>query len=201
MFAKQKRKWTLDDLIDKVSEVLYEYEGILQPISKRTIQLDLQTMRSDKLGYNAPIIVKDKKYYMYEDAGYTITNIPLTDQDLDKLCETIEFLKQFNGFSHFRELSGLVQKLEDHIVSAQRKQQPIIDFETNAHLRGIEYLDPLYKAILKHKVILLKYKSFKAKDEQQFLFHPYLLKEYNNRWFLWEVRIGRPKFLHLLLIG
>jgi len=52
------RKWTLENLIEKVSEALYEYEGIRGGVSKRTIQLDLQTMRSDKLGYNAPIVTK-----------------------------------------------------------------------------------------------------------------------------------------------
>ena len=66
------RKWTLDDLIEKVSEALYEYEGI-KGVSKRTIQSDLQLMRSDKLGYNAPIIVKEKKYYSYEKAGYSLS--------------------------------------------------------------------------------------------------------------------------------
>lgn len=59
------RNWTLDDLIDKVSDALYEYEGIDSGISKRTIQLDIQNMRSEKLGYNAPIIVVDRKFYTY----------------------------------------------------------------------------------------------------------------------------------------
>jgi hypothetical protein len=40
-------KWTLEDLIEKVSDTLYEYEGI-ETISKRTIQNDIQMMRSDK---------------------------------------------------------------------------------------------------------------------------------------------------------
>jgi hypothetical protein len=31
------RKWTLEDLIEKVSEVLYESEGIRSGVSKRTI--------------------------------------------------------------------------------------------------------------------------------------------------------------------
>nr|MBX2840503.1 phytanoyl-CoA dioxygenase [Flammeovirgaceae bacterium] len=76
------RKWTLDDLIDACSEALYEYEGIDKGVSKRTVQADIQMMRSDKLGYNAPIIVEERKYYAYEDKEYSITNIPLTDQDL-----------------------------------------------------------------------------------------------------------------------
>ena len=125
------RKWTLDDLIEEVSETLYDYEGIEKGVSKRTVQMDIQMMRSDKLGYNAPIIVVDKKYYTYEDSDYSITNIPLTDQDLNKLTETVDFLKQFRGFSHFRELETMVQKLEDHIYSRKTQQKPVIDFEKN----------------------------------------------------------------------
>ena len=110
------RRWTLDDLIDACSEALYEYEGIVKGISKRTVQLDIQLMRSDKLGYNAPIIVYDNKFYTYEDPDYSITNIPLSDQDLGRLSEAVEFMKQFKGFSHFRELDEVVQKLEDHVI-------------------------------------------------------------------------------------
>ncbi len=37
------RKWTLEDLIEKVSDTLDEYEGI-ETISKRTIQNDIQVI-------------------------------------------------------------------------------------------------------------------------------------------------------------
>ena len=130
------RPWTLDDLIEACSEALYEYEGIDKGESKRTVQMDIQMMRSDKLGYNAPIVVIDKKYYTYEEADYSITNIPLTDQDLLKLNEVVEILKQFKGFTHFQELSGMVQKLEDKIHTAKTDQTSVIDFEKNENLRG-----------------------------------------------------------------
>ena len=120
------RKWTLDDLIDACSDALYEYEGIDKGISRRTIQADIQLMRSDKLGYNAPIIVVDKKYYTYEDKEYSITNIPLTDQDLNRLTEVVDVLRQFKGFSHFRELDGMVQKLEDKVHATKMHQGRII---------------------------------------------------------------------------
>ena len=132
------RKWTLADLIDACSDTLYEYEGIDKGVSKRTVQADIQMMRSDKLGYNAPIIVVDRKYYTYEDPEYSITNIPLTDQDLNRLTEVVEILKQFKGFSHFQELSGMVQKLEDKVYTSKNKQERIIDFEKNEGLRGLD---------------------------------------------------------------
>ena len=81
------RRWTLEDLVDACSDALYEYEGIDKGISKRTAQMDIQMMRSEKLGYNAPIVVYENKYYKYEDPEYSITQTPLNEQDLTTLCE------------------------------------------------------------------------------------------------------------------
>src|SRR6188474_3463966 len=83
----RQRRWTLDDLIDACSEALYEYEGIDKGVSRRSVQMDIQMMRSDKLGYNAPIIVLEKKYYTYENPDYSITNNPLSSADLNQLTE------------------------------------------------------------------------------------------------------------------
>ena len=66
------RRWTLEDLVDACSDALYEYEGIDKGISKRAVQMDIQMMRSEKLGYNAPIVVYENKYYKYEDPEYSI---------------------------------------------------------------------------------------------------------------------------------
>lgn len=193
------RQWTLDDLIEVCSDTLYEYEGIDKGVSRRTVQMDIQMMRSDKLGYNAPIIVVDKKYYTYEDPDYSITNIPLTDQDLGRLAETVDFLKQFKGFSHFRELEGMVQKLEDHVHSQKTHQKPVIDFEKNEHLRGLEYLDQLYQTIIRKESIKMTYQSFKARQANSFTFHPFLLKEFRNRWFVIGKRKANDEFQNLAL--
>lgn len=193
------RKWTLDDLIDACSDALYEYEGIDKGVSRRSVQADIQIMRSDKLGYNAPIIVVDRKYYTYEDADYSITNIPISEHDLQKLSESVELLKQFKGFSHFRELDSMVQKLEDHVYSQQTNQQPVIDFEKNDDLKGINYLDQLYQAIIQRSPLTIAYQSFKARQANSFDFHPYLLKEFRNRWFLIGKRQGTAGLMNLAL--
>ncbi len=193
------REWTLEDLIEACSEALYEYEGITKGISKRTIQLDIQMMRSDKLGYNAPIIVYDNKYYTYEDKGYSITNIPLTDQDLGKMSEAVEFMRQFKGFSHFRELEGMIQKLEDHVYSQKKKQKPVIDFEKNENLKGLEHLDILYQSIIQQRAVKLTYQSFRARQANSFHFHPYLLKEFRNRWFILGIKKKGEPILNLAL--
>ncbi|MCG8580868.1 MAG: WYL domain-containing protein, partial [Bacteroidales bacterium] len=183
------RQWTLEDLIDACSEALYEYEGIDKGVSRRTVQMDIQMMRSEKLGYNAPIIVTDKKYYTYEDPDYSITQLPLSEQDLSKLGDAVEILKQFQGFSHFKEMTGLIQKLENKIYTENTQSRPIIHIERNENLKGLEHLNDLYQSVLKKQVIKVEYQSFKAKRSNRIYFNPYLLKEYNNRWFL----IGKQK--------
>ncbi len=195
----RRRKWTIEDLIECCSQALYEYEGIDKDISLRTIRLDLKAMRSDKLGYNAPIIVTDKKYYNYEDPDYSIANIPLTTQDLGILQEVSHLLKQFKGFSHFSEVSEMVNKLEDKIYSEQHQQNPVIDFEKNELLAGIEWLDVLYKAIIQQTPLTILYQSFKARQPSEIIFCTYLLKEYRNRWFVLGMKKEGKEILTLAL--
>lgn len=184
------RQWTLEDLIDACSDALYEYEGIDKGISKRTIQMDIQMMRSEKLGYNAPIVVYDNKYYKYEDEDYSITNTPLSEQDLKTMSEAVEVLRQFKGFSYFAGMGDIVSRLEDHVTSAKQKTIPVIDFEKNENLKGLDYLDTIYHAIVNKQVLNMKYRSFKARSANTFIFYPYLLKEYRNRWFVFGRRRG-----------
>ncbi len=193
------RTWTLDDLIEACSEALYEFEGIEKGVSKRTVQADIQVMRSEKLGYNAPIVVTDKKYYTYEDPDYSITNIPLTNQDLQKLGEVTEILKQFKGFSYFHDLGIMVQKLEDKVSAARTKQRPVIDMEKNENLLGLDHIEIIYRAIRTKKVLEIYYQSYKAKRPGKMEFHPYLLKEYRNRWFVLGSKTGEKPVINLAL--
>jgi predicted DNA-binding transcriptional regulator YafY len=178
------RKWTLNDLVEACSDALYEYEGIDKGISTRSVQYDIQVMRSDKLGYNAPIKVIDRKYYIYDDPEYSITKLPLSDNDLDKLNDAIEILKQFKEFSHFQDMSSIVQKLENKIYTEQNKSSGIIHIDRNSQLKGLEHLNGLFAAITKERVLIIEYKSFKARQSNRIYLHPYILKEYNNRWFI-----------------
>lgn len=185
----QYRQWTLDDLMEACSDALSEYEGRSESVSRRTTQLDIQLMRSEKLGYNAPIVVYDKKYYKYEDEDYTITDIPLTETDINVLTETVSMLKQFKDFSLFNDVSDILQRLEDKIHAEKSHTQPVIHLDKNEKLKGLNFLDTLYQAIVKKIVLRITYKSFTSADENTFAFHPYILKEFNNRWFL----VGRKR--------
>jgi predicted DNA-binding transcriptional regulator YafY len=192
------RKWTLEDLIEKVSDALYDLEGIRGGVSKRTVQLDLQTMRSDKL-YAAPIVVNDKKYYTYEDPKFSIANVKLSDADLQTMNSVLGILKQLNGLGQMEEMGELIARLENNVQRTQHQGRNIIQFEANPLLRGIQWIDALYKAIANERAILVAYRSFRAQTATDQIYYPYLLKEYRNRWFLVGASKKRMQLLTLAL--
>lgn len=182
--SNRRRKWTLEDLIEKVSEALYESGGIKTGVGRRTIQADIQLMRSDKLGYNAPIVVREKKYYSYDDPEFSINKSRVTGADIEKMNEIVGILKQLSGFSYFDDMNDIIARLEDSIGKSTANGRSLIHMEANILLRGIEHIAPLYQAIKKQLPLLISYKSFTADEAHQQIYFPYLLKEYRNRWFL-----------------
>ena len=185
------RRWTLLDLVNACSDALYEFEGIRRGVSVRTVQNDLLTMRSERLGYNAPIEVYDRKYYRYADPDYSITKQPLSANELDTLTAAADLLRQLEGFEHFDEMTDIVSRLQDKISTMGNGRFPIIHFERNENLKGLEYLNPLYKYIKNKVAVEVVYQSFNSRQPSTFVAFPYLLKEHRNRWFLFCSRADR----------
>lgn len=178
------RRWTLEDLVDACSDALYEMEGIRKGISVRTVQGDIQMMRSDKLGYNAPIEVYDHKYYRYGLDGYSIMNMPMSQNDYEVMQEAVDMLRQLEDFELFTEVSDVVNRLQDKLAVSRNNRQPIIHFDSVPNLTGIRLLSPLYNYIAHKQTLRILYQSFNAGKPTVFIFCPYLLKEFRNRWFL-----------------
>ena len=182
------RRWTLNDLVDACSDALYEMEGIRKGVSLRTIQSDIQIMRSDKLGYNAPIEVYDHKYYRYADPDYSITYMPLSQNDFEVMQEAVDMLRELEDFGQFKEISDIVSRLQDKLAISKHNRKPIIHFDSVPNLKGIELLNPLYNYISHKQTLKIQYQSFTAKTPTEYVLFPYLLKEFRNRWFLYGSR-------------
>lgn len=193
------RQWTLQDLVDACSDALYEYEGKQDLVSTRTVQLDIQMMRSDRLGYEAPIEVYDRKYYRYSDPDYSISNRPLSQHDIVVLNRTIDLLRQFDEFDRYHDMADVVSRLQDKVLTASGRRRPIVDFERNPNLKGLEHLNPLYDIIAARQTVYVNYRSFNARRPAPFILFPHMLKEYRNRWFLFGSRAGDMKLFNLAL--
>lgn len=187
---RRNRLWTIGDLVKACEDALYEYEGI-SDISTRTIRRDLQLMRSEKLGYNAPIIVKDKKYYTYEDPDFSITKLPLSKEDLNELSSALDIIRHYGSFSGMSDQEDIITRMQD-TVQSQESHSRVVYLETNERLKGLNFLGVLYDYIIKKTPLAIRYHSFTARNETVQHVSPYILKEFNNRWFLF----GYTQFTH-----
>ncbi len=110
------RRWTIDDLTEACSAALREMEGITKGVSVRTVQGDLQMMRSDKLGYNAPIEVFDRVYYRYADPNYSINGMPLTEDDCRLLRQAVEMLDD-DGKATLNEMRDVLSLVRERLTA------------------------------------------------------------------------------------
>lgn len=178
------RRWTINDLIDACTDALAEFEGRSNPISRRTFQNDLALMRSDRLGYNAPIVVRENKYYEYDDPDYSITHLPLNDEGLDALNSALDILRQLQGFPQLASSIDIISKLNEQISRQTGSSAPAMDMEHVAGYKGAQFIGTIYEAVRKRQTLVIEYQSFKARHPEALTVYPYLLKEYRNRWFL-----------------
>ena len=112
--CNRARNWTLLDLMEACGKALQAEDDREEAIvSRRAIQMDLDLMRSATKGYNAPIVVVDKKYYTYEDANFSITKTPLTAHDLDQIGQIAQLLEHFKGYEYFKEAEEWVEQLKN----------------------------------------------------------------------------------------
>lgn len=179
---RRQRRWTLEDIHRACEDALYELEGV-DGISVRTVQRDIELMRSGKLGYCAPIIVKDRKYYTYEDPDFSITQLPLSRKDIAELNSALDIIRHYSGFAGMSGQDDILTRMQDHIRSQENHRQ-VVFIETNSRLKGLDFLGTLYDLIIRRQPVKVGYKSFKSHRQVVWHLSPYLLKEYNNRWFL-----------------
>jgi predicted DNA-binding transcriptional regulator YafY len=100
------------------------------------------------------------------------------------LRETVATMRQFGDFPLFQELQGLVSRVEQKVSLKSGPAAEVICFEQVPNYKGAEYLQPLYQAIVTQKVLEVTYQPFTAQESFICTVHPYLLKEYNQRWYL-----------------
>lgn len=89
-------------------------EGILRGVSVRTVQADIQIMRSDKLGYNAPIEVYDGKFYRYGVDDYSISESPLPTDMCELLTLAVERLDKCN-LDEKHEIGSLLIEVKEKL--------------------------------------------------------------------------------------
>lgn len=98
----------IDYLIKHCSDALYDATGKQSGVSERTIRNDIRILRSDILGFNAPIVVKDG-VYRYEDSNFSIFESSFSEMEL--LIDIQELLvEEFHNLNN-KNVPLLLEKL------------------------------------------------------------------------------------------
>jgi len=192
-FRNSGRRYFIEDLISECDKKLMEIEPDSKGISRRQIFDDINFMESSE-GWEIDLLrLKDGKriYYRYADTSFSINNMPLNESDINRLQTTLQTFSQFKGMPQFEWMYELLPKLKRGNMDVYSPE--IMEFENNQDLKGIEHIGILYDAILYKKVLQINYlQSFK--NEVLLTIHPYYLKQYNNRWFLFGYNPEREKY-------
>lgn len=177
LLSNRNRYYTITDLLEKVNEALV-LDG-MEPVSRRCIEKDLNTLECAP--YDADIVrdwKNGRKYIRYEEEGFSIFTKKLSEDEENLLSEVLNTLGQFEGLDSFEWLDGLKSRLD---IKEHRR---IIQFDSNPYLQNSNMLGSLFTAISNKQVLALKYHTFNNAEVREVVVHPYLLKEYNKRWFL-----------------
>ncbi|MEO6671018.1 MAG: WYL domain-containing protein [Ferruginibacter sp.] len=131
-----------------------------------------------------------KVFYRYADTGFSINNHLLNETEENQLNEVLLTLSRFKGMPQFEWIDEMVIRLESSF-SLKGESEKIIEFEQNQYLKGLEFFSAIFNSILYKKSLEIQYKGFKQLKKEIITFHPYYLKQYNNRWFVFGRSAGR----------
>lgn len=178
--SKGKKYWSTEDLIRKIGEKDIR-------ISARTLRNDIEAMRNDdRLGFGACIdYCKTNKGYYYSDPNFSITNVNFSEEQIEAFDFVITSLHEFEDLKVMQEFKGAIDKLAGVFAQVMNpRSAPYLEFEKAPYYKGLEWRDELLKAIRNKKVLEIKYTTFGREYPLRHVVHPYLLKEYKNRWYL-----------------
>jgi len=186
-FSNQYKIYFIEDLLEQVNKALEDFNGQGSKIEKRQLFEDIKFMESDA-GWSIPLErIKDGKkvYYKYIEKGYSISNQKISDDELEAINSALMVLLRFKGIPQFEWVNELVPKLQS--VFKQEDSPEVISFDHNEYLTGLEYLPRLYHSIINRVVLNVRYQSFKDIEPKSLIIHPYYLKQFNKRWFMFGI--------------
>ncbi len=181
--SNRKARWDYDRLKTKVDLALERFDPTGKGISRSTFFEDIKWLESSD-GYNKEIEkVKDGKkvYYRYATEGDSIHKPQLSEHEMQQLNEALKAINTIKGLPHFEWLEELNLRIQSNLTS---NPEAIIHFEQNIFLTGIEHLATLYNSILYKEALCILYQSFNQKEPTEIFFHPWHLRQYNQRWFV-----------------
>lgn len=173
------RKWTSKELLCRMAG-----ETGSVGIDKRTLYRYFNYLEEKGAPLHRP--EKSDAYYYYKHK-FSLREVILDADEVSALKRAIDILKEVDNFEILEEVDSIIKKLENRIHANVPESATIVQFEKHTIADGHEYFNELFDAIQTQSPIRLLYQKFDRNEPLEQVVHPYLLKEFRNRWFL----IGR----------
>ena len=129
-------------------------------ISDRTIQRDIEQIRYE---FGIEIIYDRLKNGYYIDYENSIN---------------------IESFFKFLEIVNTAELLTESLLESKNSLKHIL-FESEGNLKGLERLKSLLRAIKENRTIAFTHYNFTTENTKHFIIEPYLLREYQGRWYIW----------------
>lgn len=177
MLSDRHHFYDIHDLTEKCNEKLIE--AGFPEVSQRCIEKDINYLEY------APFYAEIERYrahgrrcIRYKNPSFTIFRKDLSEEESNLILEVLNTIGQFDGLAHFEWLDRF------KIGLGLKKRPRIISFSNNPYLQNSNLLGVLFDNISNQVVVQLEYHTFSDMETKGIIFHPYLLKQYNNRWYL-----------------
>ncbi|HBX51686.1 MAG: hypothetical protein A2275_17075 [Bacteroidetes bacterium RIFOXYA12_FULL_35_11] len=141
---------------DEIKEYLFDH-GF--EISARTIQRDIEQIRYE-FGFEI--------LYNRDKNGYYI--------DFENCINTESFLR-------FLEIVNTAELLTESL-SENKDTLKYISFDNSGVFKGTENIKPLLQAIKNNRIVTYKHFNYHTGKTNSYTLKPYLLREYQNRWYI-----------------
>lgn len=193
LLSDRHHYYDINDLTEKVNDMM-EQDGLGMSVVRRTIEKDLINMQLAP--FSAPIDFEKKNgknVYRYTDSTFSIFSQELSREERNLLREVLSTIGQFDGLDNFTWLENF------KIGLGLEERRQIISFSNNPYLKNSNLLGKLFDLISNEVVVRLSYHTFKDATVRSIDLHPYLLKQYNDRWFLFGAADSDKKNLTFAL--
>lgn len=177
-----------------------------ESVTKRCIEKDLIAMEEEPFYAEivrtgkTPIEDKNGKSRMvqlvrYSNPYFSIFNHELNDDEKALLRKALEPFGSFEDIPGFEQMEQLIASLDVEVDNNKK----FVYYSVNEKGTNTQVFGKLYSAIAEQKAIDLTYHKFGETEKRHVLLHPYLLKEWNRRWYLIAAAADSGKILTFAL--
>ena len=160
------------------------FEELDESISERTLQTDLEELRaaaeSDPIGKKRMAGIM---WYSYKTKGHSYFDPLFSVAQMNTMYNAIAALKRYRGLELSADLKQIAEQIENKYLPeiepyGEYFQPEIIEYS------GEHFLKDLVDSCREKTVLKLSYQAFYEPEPKEHIIHPYLVKQYNGRWFL-----------------